>query len=148
MMMFLFFDKRLRTLNWEGVRFSGRFQSLEKFWYEVYAVSSRLALIKDIFSLHKYSCFILRNNNSKGSKNSEYSINAGLTEKLMPLHKTFFSSLVNSNEEKLMITLSRLRLSLNILFEEKFKRFYNFLVRILAWCKMDLSLATRNKEQI
>ena len=31
-----------------------------------------------------------RNNNSKGNKNSEYSINQGLTEKLRSLHKTLF----------------------------------------------------------
>ena len=49
-----------------------------------------------------------RNNNSKGNKNSEYSINPGLTEKLRPLHKTVFSSSVNLYEEKLKITLSGL----------------------------------------
>ena len=49
-----------------------------------------------------------RNNNSKGSKNSNYSINPGLTEKLRPLHKTFFFSPVISYEEKLKITLSGL----------------------------------------
>ena len=30
-----------------------------------------------------------RNNNSKGSKNFEYSVNPGFNEKLSPLHKTF-----------------------------------------------------------
>ena len=88
--MSLFFDRRLRALNSEDVRFSGGSQSLEKFWYEVSAVSSSLALITDISSLHKSSCFMSWNNNSQGNKNSEYSINPGLTEKLRPLHKTFF----------------------------------------------------------
>ena len=78
MTMVLFLDKRLRALNSEGVRFSGRSRSLEKFWYEVSAVSSSLALIKNIFSLHKSSPFTSRNNNSKGSKNSEYSFNPSL----------------------------------------------------------------------
>ena len=36
-----------------------------------------VALIKDIFYLLIYSCFISRNNNSQGSKNSEYSSNPG-----------------------------------------------------------------------
>ena len=71
-------------------------------------MSSGLALIKDIPSLHNSSRFMLQNNNSKGSENSEYSINPGLTEKLRPLHKTFFSSSVNSYKEKLKITLSGL----------------------------------------
>ena len=88
--MSLFFESHLRALNSEDVRFSGDSQSLEKFWYEVSAVSSSLASIKDISSLHKSSCFMSWNNNSKGNKNSEYSINPGLTEKLRPLHKTFF----------------------------------------------------------
>ena len=52
MTMFLFFDKHLRALNSKGVRFSGRFRSLEKFWHEVSAVSSSLILIKDI-NLHQ-----------------------------------------------------------------------------------------------
>ena len=41
-----------------------------------------------------------RNNNSKGSKNSNYSINPGLTEKLRLLRRTFFSSSVNSYKVK------------------------------------------------
>ena len=53
-------------------------------------MSNCVALIKEISSLHKSSRFILQNNNSKGSKNSEYSVNVGLTEILRPLHKTFF----------------------------------------------------------
>ena len=48
------------------------------------------------------------NDNSKDSKNSEYSNNPDLIEKLRPLHKTFFSPSVNSYEEKLKITLSGL----------------------------------------
>ena len=145
----LFFNRRLKALlNSEDVRFSGGSQSLEKFWYEVSAVSSSLALITDISSLHKSSRFMSRNNNSKGNKNSEYSINPGLTEKLRALHKMFFSSSVNLYKEKLKITLSGLRLLLKMLFEEIFRRFYNFRLYILSWCKMGLSLATRNKEQI
>ena len=49
-----------------------------------------------------------QNNNSNGSRNCEYSVDPGLTEKLRPLHKTFFSSSVNSYEAKLKITLSEL----------------------------------------
>ena len=52
-------------------------------------------------------------------------------------------SLVNLYEQKLKITLSGLWLSLKILFEEIFKRFFSF-----GFCKIDLSLATWNKEQI
>ena len=129
-------------------RFSGGSRSLEKFRYEISSVSSSLVLIKDISSLHKPSRFVSRNNNSEGNKNSEYSINLGLTEKLRPLHKTFFSSSVNLYEEKLKITLSGLWLSLKILFEENYRRYCNFRLCILLWCKMDLSLAIRNKEQI
>ena len=88
--MSLFFDRRLRALNSEDVRFSGGSQALEKFWYEVSAVSNSLALITDISLLHKSLRFMSRNNNSKGNKNSEYSINPGLTEKLRALHKMFF----------------------------------------------------------
>ena len=36
-----------------------------------------------------FSRFMSHNNNSKRSKNSEYSTNLGLDEKLWPLHKTF-----------------------------------------------------------
>ena len=50
-----------------------------------------LALIKDICPLHRSSRFMSRNNNSIGSKTSGYSINPGVTEKLRPLHKMFFS---------------------------------------------------------
>ena len=39
-------------------RFSGGSRSLERFWYEVSAVSSSLASIKDKFSLHKSSGFM------------------------------------------------------------------------------------------
>ena len=42
-------------------------------------MSSSLTLIKGISSSHKSRGFISRNNNSKGIKNSEYSINPGLT---------------------------------------------------------------------
>ena len=124
--MFLLFGKRLRALNSEGVTFWGGSQSLEKFCYEAQDVSNSLALIKDLTPLHKFSCFMSQNNNSNGSRNFEYSGDPGLTEKLRPLHKTFFSSLVNSYEEKLKITLSELWISLKILYEEIFKRFCNF----------------------
>ena len=80
-MMFLFFGKRLRVLNW-GVRYSGRSWTQEKFWYEVSAVSSSLALIEDISSSHKSSLSISQDNYSKDSKNSEYAMNTDLTEKL------------------------------------------------------------------
>ena len=50
--MSLFFDRHLRALN-SDVTFSGGSQSLEKFWYEVSAVSSSLVLITDI-----YPCYI------------------------------------------------------------------------------------------
>ena len=76
-MMFLFFDRRLRTLNSEDVRFPGGSLSLEMFWYEVSAGSSSLALITDISSLHQSSCFMSWNNVLKSNKNSEYSINLG-----------------------------------------------------------------------
>ena len=66
------------ALNSDDVRFSGRSRSLEKFRYEVSGQSPSLTLINDISSLHKFSCFMLRNNNSKGSKITEYSINPGL----------------------------------------------------------------------
>ena len=94
-MMSLFFDRRLRALNSEDVRFSGGSGSLEMFWYEVSAVFSSLSLITDISSLHKSSRFMSRNNVWEGNKNSEYYINLGLTKKLRPLHKTFFLSLEN-----------------------------------------------------
>ena len=79
--MSLFIDKRLRASNSEDVRFSGGFQSLEKFWYEVSVVSSSPALIIHISLLHKSSRFMSRNNNWKGNKNSEYSVNPGPTKK-------------------------------------------------------------------
>ena len=106
--MSLFFDRRLRALNSKDIRLSGGSRSLQKFWYEVSAVSGSLALITDMCSLHKSSRFMSRNNNSKSNKNSEHSINPGLTEKLRPLHKTFFSLTVNLYEGKLKITLSGL----------------------------------------
>ena len=65
-------------------------RSLEKFWHEVSAVSSSLVLIKDTSSLHKSSSFMLRNNNSKSKKISEYSINPDLTKKLRHYTKPFF----------------------------------------------------------
>ena len=78
----------------------------QKFLLEVSAVSSILVSVKDITLSHKSSSFISRDNSSKGSNKAEHSINPGLTEKLRPLHKTFFSWSVKSYEEKLKITLS------------------------------------------
>ena len=89
-MMSLIFNRHLKALNSEDVRFSGGSRSLEMFWYEVSAVSSSLALITDISPLHKSSRFISRNNVSKGNKNFQYSINLGLTKKLRPLQETGF----------------------------------------------------------
>ena len=79
--MSLFSDKRLRASKSEDVRFSGGFPSLEKFWFEVRVVSSSQALIIHISLLNKSSRFMSRNNNSKGNKNSEYSVNPGPTKK-------------------------------------------------------------------
>ena len=64
-------------------------------------MSSSVALNTDISSLHRSSRFMSQNNNSKGNKNSEYSINPGLTEKLRALYQMFFSLSVNLYEEKL-----------------------------------------------
>ena len=87
--------------------------------------------------------------NSKASKNSEYYLfNPGFAEKLRPLRKTFFSSSVNSYEEKLKITLSELWVSLKVLFDVIVKGFCYFCFCILSWCKIDLSLPTRSKEQM
>ena len=105
MIIFLFLDKCLKALNSDSVKFSDGLWSLEKLSYEDKAVSSNLAFIKDKFSLCIFSCFTSRNSNSKGSKNFEYSIDLGFTEKLRPLHHTHFSTSLNSSEEKLNITL-------------------------------------------
>ena len=43
-------------------------------------MSSNLAFIKGKPLWHKFPCFTSRNNDSKGSKNSEYSIDLGFTE--------------------------------------------------------------------
>ena len=79
MTIFLFLNKCLKALNSGAVKFSDGVWSLEKLSYEDKAVSSNLAFIKDKSSLGKFSCFTSRNGNSKGSKNSEYSIDSGLT---------------------------------------------------------------------
>ena len=47
LLMTMFFAKCLRALN-SGVVFSGGSQSIEKFWYEVRAVSSSLASVEQI----------------------------------------------------------------------------------------------------
>ena len=94
----------------------------------VIRIVMRLAvLIKDISLFNKSSSFISRNNKSKDSKNSDYSIDPHFPEKLRPSRKSFFSSSVNSYKEKLKINLLESRLSLKILFEGIFKRFCNFL---------------------
>ena len=67
-----------------------------------------------------------RNSNSKSRKNSEYFVNPGLTEKLRLLPKTFFSSSVNSYEEKLNITLSVLFLSLKYYLRKSLRDFAIF----------------------
>ena len=87
--MSLFSDKRLRASKSEDVRFSG-FPSLEKFWFEVSVASSSQALIIHISLLHKSSRFMSRNNNSKGNKNSEYSVNPGPTKK-QGLYKSVYT---------------------------------------------------------
>ena len=94
--IFLFLDKCLQALNSDAGKSSDGFCSLEKLSYEDKAMSSNLAFIKDKSSLHKFSYFISRNSNSKGSKNSEYSIYFGFTKKLRPLHNTLFSKSLNS----------------------------------------------------
>ena len=53
-MIFLFFGGCSRALNSEGVRFSGGSRTLEKFWHEVNAVSSSLALINKGMSYPHY----------------------------------------------------------------------------------------------
>ena len=72
------------------------FLDIKKFLYEASAVSSSLAS-------SKCSRFRSRNDNLKGGKNSEYSVNQDFTEKLRPLRKTFFSPSVHSYEEKLTL---------------------------------------------
>ena len=52
MAIFLFFVKCLRSLNSEGVKFSGGSRSPKELCYEVCDVSNIRALIKDISSLH------------------------------------------------------------------------------------------------
>ena len=61
MTMFLFFDKRLRALKSEGVRFSGGSRSLGMFGMS-YVVCSSLALIKDRSSLDNTLRFMSQNN--------------------------------------------------------------------------------------
>ena len=90
MTMFSFFVKCLSALNSESVRFSGGSRPLEKFLYELSAVSNSLALNKDVSSLRKSSCFCRRMITQEVVKTLEYSINPGFPEKLRPLNKTFF----------------------------------------------------------
>ena len=78
-MKIFFLDKCLKALNSDALKFSDGLRSLEKLLYEVKAVSSNLAFVKDKSSLHKFSYFTSRKNNSKGSKNPEYSVDFGFT---------------------------------------------------------------------
>ena len=66
-------------MNSDAVKFSDGLRSLEKLSYEDKADSSNS--LKDKSSLYKFSCFTSWSSNSKGSKNSEYSIDFGFTEK-------------------------------------------------------------------
>ena len=106
MTIFLFLEKCLKVLKSEVVKFSDGPRSLEKLLHENKVVSSNVAFFKDKLSLHKFCYFTSQNSNSKGSKNSEYSIKLGFTGKLRHLHNTLFSKSLNSQEEKLNITLS------------------------------------------
>ena len=63
------------------ITFSDGFWSLEKLSCDNNVESNNLAFIKCKSSLHKFFCFTSQNSNSKGSKNSEYSIDFGLTGK-------------------------------------------------------------------
>ena len=54
---FSYSDKCLGDLNSEGVRFSGGSRSLEKFWCEVGAASSSLALKSDFHLPKKFVLF-------------------------------------------------------------------------------------------
>ena len=92
----LLLDKCFKALNSDAVKFSDGLWSLEKLSFEDKAVSSNLASIKDISSLYNFTCFTSRKSNSKGSKNSDYSIDSGFTEKLRLLHNTLFSTSLNS----------------------------------------------------
>ena len=83
MTIFLFLHNCLKALN-SDVKFSDGLWSLEELSYDKKSVSSTLAFIKDKSSPQMFSCFTTHNNNSKGSKNSEYSTNLGFTEKLWP----------------------------------------------------------------
>ena len=104
--MSLFSDKRLRASKSEDVRFSGGFPSLEKFWFEVSVASSSQALIIHISLLHKSSRFMSRNNNSKGNKNSEYSVNPGPTKK-QGLYKNQFIQRKTKNYPIRVITFTK-----------------------------------------
>lgn len=75
------------------------------------ALSSNLALIKDIPSLYKSSSFILQNSNSKGSKKCDYSINPDFTEKLKPYRILSFHN-AKRITLKLPLKTKNLRLSL------------------------------------
>ena len=76
----------------------------ENLSHEETAVSSNLTVIKDKSSLHKFSYFTCGNNNLKGSKNFEYSIDLGLTEKFS-LRYMLFSTSFNLYQKSLNINL-------------------------------------------
>ena len=65
--IFLCLDKCLKGLNSSAVKDQ--------------ALPSNLAFIKRKSSVHKFFRFTSRNNNPKGSKNSEYLIELGFTER-------------------------------------------------------------------
>ena len=79
--IFLCLDKCLKGLNSSVVKFSDGSWSLGKLSYQDQALPSNLAFIKRKSSVHKFFRFTSRNNNPKGSKNSEYLIELGFTER-------------------------------------------------------------------
>ena len=79
--IFLSLDKCLKGLNSSAVKFSDGSWSLGKLSYQDQALPSNLAFIKRKSSVHKFFRFTSRNNNPKGSKNSEYLIELGFTER-------------------------------------------------------------------
>ena len=58
--------------------------------YEGRAVSSNIASIKGKSSLHKFSCLVSQNDNSKESLLTDL----GFTEKLRPIYKSFRHRLI------------------------------------------------------
>ena len=81
MTKFLFLGKYLKALNSDRVTFLDELRSLGKLSCGDKTVSNNLVFITEKSSLHKISCLTSQKNNSKDSKNSEYSIDLGFTEK-------------------------------------------------------------------